>query len=184
VVKLSTAYDIFGDHTWMLVRHATVEDADAMATAHVRAWREAYAGIIPDDFLAALDPVARARSHRSILIEPGRITATFVAVDGAALLGFTHVGPCRDDDESGEVYAIYVHPDHWRHGAGRVLMEAALAHLTVDGPRPVRLWVLEANQPARLFYERHGFVTDGAVRVEEFASTPIAEIRYTRPAGA
>ena len=168
----------------MLVRHATVEDADALALVHVHAWQKAYAGIVPDHHLAALDPVARARWRRSMLAEPDRVTATFVAVDGDAVLGFTDVGPCPDNDTAGTVYAIYVHPDHWRRGVGRVLMETALAHLTTDGPRPVRLWVFEANQPARRFYERHGFVADGAVQVEEFASRALTEVRYTRPAGA
>jgi len=168
----------------MLVRHATVSDADAVTLAQVRAWQKAYAGIISDGYLAALDPVARAQWRRSILTEPERVTATFVAVDGDAVVGYTDVGPSQEGQEAGEIYAIYVHPDHWRRGAGGVLMRAALDHLTADGPRPVRLWVIEANQPARRFYERHGFVTDGAVRVEEFASTPITEVRYTRPAGA
>src|SRR5205814_6909502 len=102
----------------MLVRHATVGDADAVALAQVRAWQKAYAGIISDGYLAALDPVARARWRRSILTEPERVTATFVAVDGDAVVGYTDVGPCQEGQEAGEIYAIYVHPDHWRRGAG------------------------------------------------------------------
>jgi GNAT superfamily N-acetyltransferase len=61
------------------------------------------------------------------------------------------------------VYAIYVDPEHWSTGAGRALMTAALDYLTASGPRPVRLWALDGNERARRFYERCGFVADGAV---------------------
>ena len=44
------------------IRRATVDDADAIATVHIASWRGAYAGIVPDAFLASLDVAARAES--------------------------------------------------------------------------------------------------------------------------
>lgn len=41
------------------------------------------------------------------------------------------------------------------------------------------LWTLEGNAPARRFYERRGFVTDGAQKVFDVPGQPI-EIRYRR----
>jgi len=44
----------------------------------------------------------------------------------------------------------------------------------------VTLWVLEPNQRARMFYERHGFADDGG-RQTSGAGWP-AELRMTRAA--
>ena len=169
----------------MLVRQATVDDADGVALAQVRAWQVAYHGIVPAQLLAGLDPSARAQRRRALITDRPERTATLVVTDGDtddnAVLGFADIGPDGDEPAMGQVYAIYVHPDHWRRGAGRVLMDAALAHLAAEGLRPVRLWVFEANDPARRFYERCGFTLDGGVCTEEFGGVPLAEVRYRRP---
>jgi ribosomal protein S18 acetylase RimI-like enzyme len=62
----------------------------------------------------------------------------------------------------GEVYAIYADPPYWRTGVGHALMAAGVAALAEAGRGPIRLWVLDANDRARRFYERYGFVLDGA----------------------
>ncbi|SMC44032.1 GNAT family N-acetyltransferase [Rhizobium sp. RU36D] len=55
---------------------------------------------------------------------------------------------------------LYVAPDHARRGIGAELLKAAMAETT-----ELRLWSFQKNQPARNFYERHGFrsllFTDG-----------------------
>jgi ribosomal protein S18 acetylase RimI-like enzyme len=150
------------------VREATVDDAGSSGLVHVRSWQAAYAGIVPDDVLAALDPVQRAAGHRRRIADRDRPGVLLVAERDGAVVGFVEFGPYGlygdgdGDETTGEVYAIYVHPDHWGQGAGRALMEAAVDRLGADGRRPVRLWVFDANEPTRRFYERCGFVADGA----------------------
>jgi RimJ/RimL family protein N-acetyltransferase len=145
------------------VRPAVVDDADAIALVHARSWQAAYRGFMPDELLDSLDVAARARRERERLerLPPG--VAVFVAIDPTGqTVGFAQVGDYEDGDGSGQVYAIYVDPEHWGTGAGRALMAAALDFLTADRPRPVRLWALDGNERARRFYERCGFVADGA----------------------
>ena len=99
--------------------------------------------------------------------------------------GFVNCGPYRIDQDSarrdrlqgGEIYAIYVDPQHWGTGAGRALMAAALSHLAGEGLSPVRLWVLADNHRARRFYERHGFTADGTTKPYGHG---VDEIRMTR----
>ena len=54
---------------------------------------------------------------------------TLVAIDGDKIMGYVHFGPYRDGDALdlaiGEVVAIYVDPDQWGTGTGRLLMDAA-----------------------------------------------------------
>jgi ribosomal protein S18 acetylase RimI-like enzyme len=176
------------------VRPATADDAEATALAHVRSWQAAYAGIVPDDILAGLDPAAMADRHRGWLPRTDGGRAALVVERDGAVVGFAAIGHYRGpehdsepDPTAGEVFAIYVHPTHWRAGAGRALMEAAVAKLTADRPRPVRLWVFDANESARLFYQRCGFAADGAagrfpITGAGGTSVDLPIVRYTRPA--
>jgi GNAT superfamily N-acetyltransferase len=48
---------------------------------------------------------------------------------------------------------LYVHPDSWRRGIGRQLLEFA----RVLSPEHLWLYTLQVNQGAMKFYERNGF---------------------------
>jgi GNAT superfamily N-acetyltransferase len=169
------------------VRPATAADVPGIAEVHVRAWQRAYAGIVPADHLDSLDVSVRAE-QLARRFGPDAVAGTVptLIATGAdsAVLGFVNAGPYREDDVPadgpgwGEIYAIYVHPDHWTRGVGRALFDAALA--TLDADRTVALWVLEANANARRFYEAMGFTPDGATSVFEVAGAVIPEVRYRR----
>ena len=177
------------------VRRATLDDAAGIALVHVRSWQATYAGHVPQEALDEMDPVARTETVRRWL-EPGRRGTTLVAVQpSGAVIGFANFGPCAqavDDDSLGEVYAIYLHPDHLGTGAGYALMTAALRELATQGRHEVRLWVFSANERARRFYERVGFAVDGETsvfRLERGGNPPVElhEVRYVfdgRPAVA
>jgi GNAT superfamily N-acetyltransferase len=178
------------------IRTATIEDAEAVARLHVRAWQRAYAGIMPADFLTGLDPADWARRRRAGFDSPlAKIFTTLVAVadetppahDASPIVGFTTVGPYRENQQLdhldravGEILAMYVDPVSWGAGVGRALMAAALAELTGRrGFAEVRLWVLAENAQARRFYERAGLVPDGhrsTYQVKDGHLVP--EIRY------
>lgn len=171
------------------IRPATIQDADPIARVRVDTWRDAYAGLMPADFLAALDPVPRAALLRERLAEPGPF-ANVVAVRDGEVVGFVTLGPYRDDEGMdatvGEVLAIYVHPRHQGLGAGRALMDAAVAELAAREAGEVRLWVLESNAASRRFYERYGLVPDGVrqmFRIERPGGSPVdlPEVRYAMP---
>lgn len=155
------------------VRPALVSDAEPIARVHVRSWQQAYRGMVPDDYLDALSPTGRAQRLREMLsVEDGPFRTLVVCPDdngqAGEARGFAHIGPYREqgseeiDDKVGEVLAIYVDPAWQGQGAGRALMDAAVAWQAARGRDEVRLWVLDANWKARRFYERYGFVADGA----------------------
>lgn len=177
------------------VRPAALADAERVVRVHVRTWQRAYAGIVPDSVLAALDDQIEQRIRRTRhrwSAPEGSAFSTLVATDADGLIGFATFGPYRldggpdgqVDPAVGEVLAIYVDPDHQGRGAGRALMDAAVARLRDTGVDQVRLWVLEDNAPSRRFYERYGFAADGArhfFRVEQPDGEPVdlPEVRYT-----
>jgi len=142
-------------HPTFHLRPATEADAANLAQVHVQAWREAYAGMIPDAVLAALNPAQRAAMWRDSL---ARGTVVHLAERHATLVGFGTGRPQSDASlpYSGEIAAIYVLRCAQRFGIGRALMAAVARDLLAQGHAGATLWVLEANSPARRFYAALG----------------------------
>lgn len=164
------------------VRTATPVDAPAIAQVHVRSWQSAYAGIVPADFLDALDTDVRTEAWKQWLADgPADDVITWVADAGADLVGFATVGPARDNDArraEREIYSIYLAPDVWGSGVARELMRTVV---DASGTRtPLSLWVLADNERARRFYRRHGFVPDGAEKKRSLGEADLVEVRYRR----
>lgn len=165
----------------VVVRPATRDDADEIARVHIASWRQAYSGVVPDDYLAQLDASTRAEAWRSLLDDAARGMWVWVAVEDDHVLGFASLGASRDEDadrSTMEIYTIYLEPAAWGRGVARELMRTVLA--TVPEGASVTLWALDANDRARHFHRRHGFAPDGVDRVEEIGGRPLREIRYRR----
>jgi GNAT superfamily N-acetyltransferase len=173
----------------MDVRPAVVDDAGAIASIQVRGWRAAYRGIVADDFLDAMSIDERATRWQGIVDGTTSDAAadgapvrsrTLVAEADGSVVGFASRGPDRDElgTSVGEVWAIYVDPDRWRGGAGRLLLDASATHLRSEGYDRAVLWVLEHNAPARAFYEQCGWVFDGSQRNFPLGGRDVSEVRY------
>lgn len=122
----------------------------------MQAWRETYAGFIPDDVLARLDPEQRANMWRDNMTNNRR--AVFVSEIDGDIVGFGACGLQRDASlpYRVEIAALYVLRRAQRHGIGRGLMVAMARELMAQGDASASLWVMEENAPARAFYERLG----------------------------
>jgi hypothetical protein len=149
------------------LRVARPTDAVAIGAVHVAAWRSAYPGILPDDYLARMSVARQAAHYEGAIRGPGGV---FVAVASGTdvplgspprIVGFTSAGRGRGrliigrGLGEGEVETLYV-LDDWRdRGVGRRLLRTAAGHLAEAGCRSLYLWVLRDN-PARWFYQRLG----------------------------
>jgi L-amino acid N-acyltransferase YncA len=145
----------------MLIEPATAADARAIAQIHVDAWRAAYAGIVPDDYLASLS-VDERESMWQKAIEAGE-PDLLVALRDDHVIGWVSFGAARGKDAAarvGELWAIYLDPHHIATGAGHALWSAARARLAERGFDSVILWVLAGNGRAIRFYERVGFLLE------------------------
>lgn len=164
------------------IRPATVEDASSIAQVHAVSWREAYAGVISADYLAGLDVNGKAEQWRGVLaLLPRPDASLWVAQRGEQIVGFAHLAPSRDEDaerSTMEIHAIYLEPRAWGQGVARELIRTVLAAVPADSP--VTLWVLAANERARHFYRRNGFVADGVERLEQIGDETYTEVRYRR----
>lgn len=164
-----------------VVRLATESDAGSIGDVHVRSWRAAYAGILPQPILDGLSVERRTAYWRDAIRNTTNDPKWVVERDGR-ILGFAATGPARDDDlppQSGEVYAIYVDPDAWSSGLGRALFAAVVDDLAHRDFGDLVLWVLTNNERGRRFYEAAGWRPDGKVRILDFGGTSIEEMRYS-----
>jgi GNAT superfamily N-acetyltransferase len=164
------------------VEAARSEDAAGIAQVHGRTWHVAYAHVFPADGLerltAAEAQARRAQFWRETIERGDDRSHTLVRRDADVVAGFASLGPAREDDSVGELYAIYVLPEMWGLGIGQALMAEALDRLRSDGFAEAILWVLEDNPRTRSFYERSGWSADGGVKDEEWMGTLAREIRY------
>ena len=165
------------------VRDMTVDDCAAVADIRVRGWRWAYAGMIPQAYLDAMDVDEDAERRRARLAAGGGPVNLVAGAPDAAVTGWACYGPCRDGSGrpgSGELYALYVHPDRIGTGTGRALLTEVTARARADGFAAMSLWVLKENTRARRFYERAGFRPDGAEEAFDTGGAMVPEVRYVR----
>ncbi|WWQ67589.1 GNAT family N-acetyltransferase [Streptomyces sp. Q6] len=165
--------------TPVLLRPMTLDDCAAVAEVRVRGWRFAYAGLMPRAYLDAMSADRDAERRRELF---GR-SEEYVAERAGRVIGWGCHGPCRDTDVppgEGELYALYVDPAQLSTGVGRALLETCLAGSLAAGRPVMRLWVVEGNARARRFYERAGFVADGAREPYEVGGASVPELRYRR----
>jgi ribosomal protein S18 acetylase RimI-like enzyme len=159
-----------------LVRPARRDDAADLARVHIASWQQAYRHVFPADFLSGLDVVGRTeRFRRSIEANADLL----VAEEEGRVVGFCVSGPA-DDEGWGEVYAIYVHPEHWGRGFGHELITAAENRLALSGYDRVLLWVIDDHPQARSFYERQGWTLGKPIRIEEIGGVQVTLVRYEK----
>jgi len=166
----------------MIIRSARPEDALRIATIHVDAWRAAYRGIIPDEYLRSLSIEKRHALWQKDL-EAGH-PFTWVAEDGDSVLGWISAAASRDTDatrSTGEIWAVYIDPNHWGEGVGRALCDAAEQELRRQGFTEATLWVLKDNQRALRFYLSNGFVRDTCEdRITQRGGKELREVRLRK----
>lgn len=158
---------------------ASSTDCRAVAQIHVDAWRVAYDGIVPPEYLAALSVDQREAMWRTA-VERGT-PKVLVARTNEDVVGWIAYGRSRDvgsDPDVGEIWAIYAAPTSWSTGVGRALWEAARRDLQEQGYRSVTLWVIRDNARAIRFYERGGFAIEADSAKEfELGGAQITELR-------
>lgn len=170
-----------------MARPAQLEDAGAIARAHVDAWRTTYLGLLPPDFLASLSEEHYGERWRRVIGDGW--SRVFVAEEEGEVVGFASGGRERAGENgfAGELYAIYVVKGAQGRGHGRELVRAVAGALREMKLSDMIVWALRDNAPARGFYERLGGVyvrsqpiTIGNATLEEvsYGWRKLEDIRY------
>lgn len=136
------------------VRPGRLSDAKALADVFEQSWRHAYVGIVPPLQLDSLI-LRRGRRWWSSAIRSGDLI--LVLEVAGKICGYASCGPARQRTRyQGEIYEIYLAPDHQGLGFGELLFEACrneLDRLRLNG---LVVWALAENDTANAFYWRRG----------------------------
>lgn len=161
----------------LVIRRAGMQDAAQIARVFVQSWREAYRGIIPQDYLDQLSQASHERQWRRCFATGGW---AFVAEWEQRIVGIASGGLSRVRREiTGEIYVLYVLRSCHGRGIGRALFDACHYELARCGHRGLMIWVL-ADNPARGFYERLGGKLAGEAQVA-IGGARLREVSYAWP---
>ena len=170
------------------LRRATAADAEAVAALHVASWRSAYRGLLADAYLdGAIAPERHAFWARRL--SGGDGSETILACSGAAILGFGCFVLDADPLWGTLVDNLHADPARRGHGIGRRLLagiarQACAAEAGPAAARPVHLFCLAGNAPARGFYERLGGGIVERLEADEPDGRRHAVVRYAWDAPA
>jgi len=157
---------------------ATPHQADHLGYVHAKSWHAAYTGIVPQELLEKFTPEKRSEVFKKIM--PTRPEEYYVAYLNESPIGIMIIGTTLDEDtkpNTGEIMALYVLPEYWGRKYGKALMDFGVNRLYKLLCKDITLWVLERNIRARRFYEKYGFIAEGATRAITIG-TPLTEVRY------
>lgn len=145
----------------MRVRPATATDVPAIAQVAVDAYRSAFSSILEPEALALRDSAFFAG-----LFAPD-LASLHVAVADGRVVGFSKVTATHLD-------MLFIAPAAQGRGAGRALLIAA------EASGVCTLECFRDNQPARRFYEHHGWRLTRSYE-RDFVGKPRAFVFYEKP---
>jgi ribosomal protein S18 acetylase RimI-like enzyme len=158
------------------IRHARPGDAEAIAKVHDASWRDAYRGVIPAVELERM--IARRGPqwwHSAIIKGTGLLVLDF----DKTIVGYATYGRNRVPSMpySGEIFEIYLMPEHQGLGFGRDLFKAARRELAEHGYLSTIVWALADNEKALAFYRRLGGLSIRRAE-ERFGSDMLTRVAF------
>lgn len=164
----------------MAIRPATWADLEHLVSIKGSAWCARYVGLVPDEIIQSPGSLVYWRKELAAMLDGSHADVTvWLAEVEAAPVGYCAAGDYPGDLQTGWVRALYVRAGQFDRGIGSTLLDAALAGCRDRGKTVATLWVLEANAPARAFYERRRFRPTGERKVIDIGA-PVPEVRYAR----
>jgi GNAT superfamily N-acetyltransferase len=135
------------------IRPAREEDARAVAEIWRLGWHDGHDGLVPQELVDVRTP----ESFRERAAD--RVADTTVATVDGVVAGFVMV-------VEDEVEQVYVSGAHRGTGVAPALIAEAERHVRANGHEKAWLAVVEGNARARAFYERSGWIDEGAFDYE------------------
>jgi GNAT superfamily N-acetyltransferase len=157
-------------------------DATGVATIQVECWKKAYAGIIPEKYLSSLDISTKAKSWEGG-VNLNADVVRLIALEKNLPLGF--VAGLENRSSSiypnihCEAWSIYVHPDHWKKGIGKVLLDGFIEEMKKLGNKSMLIWALEENLNARAFYEAMGGLLLSQKQTVNYGGKDLVAVAYS-----
>ncbi len=143
----------------MIIRRATIDDAAALAEFGRRTFIDAFGAQNEPADVEAYCAKSYGVAQQTREISEG---ITLLAEERSAIVAFAQVHRSQSPFGDVELGRFYVDRDHHGRGLARELMDAVLTAARTIGGRKLWLSVWEHNPRAIRFYEKYGFLDEGA----------------------
>ncbi len=163
-----------------MIRAAKAADIPDLARVHVDAWRQTYAGQVPEALLAPDRLAWRAAMWTAILAGGEGPYLALVATDDAGALAALGLFMPATEAPAGwdhEIRSLYLLRHVQRRGIGAAMLAQGRAWVRARGGRNLMAWALAANAGAQEFYRATGAV-EIARRVVPAGTASLAEIGF------
>lgn len=155
------------------IRLALPDDAFQMAEISSLSWEAAYKDIIPMEFineqnatrLALFKRIITADNDKQYIIECDSKAVGIMCVAPPQVENIKTEMDTGIDDSFWELHGIYLHPDYFHQGIGTTALEFAFNKAKENRVKNMIVWVFAENLSTIKFYEKCGFVADGATKL-------------------
>tara|TARA_B100000508_G_scaffold137542_2_gene132264 strand:+ start:658 stop:1200 length:543 start_codon:yes stop_codon:yes gene_type:complete len=140
---------------------ATSAHVPDLARIHLASKLPAEKGIVDPEYLASFSQeIYEEKWTRFLQAEDAQ---QYMLFDEGVAVGLISFGKLRTAPSgtskirplySSEIYAIYIHPDHFQKGYGKALFKKAVQKLREEKHKSLCLWALEKNKNAGAFYSQ------------------------------
>jgi len=157
----------------MLIRHATLADAERMGFINAASWRTTYTGLIDERTFEKMTPEVMVAKWTRIITNYTKTSSfSFVAEVDGEVVGYVSCGPNRHTTQSQfewELLALYLLKEHQSKGFGKALFCEAVNEMKRLHVKSMILYVLSSNMPSRKFYEsfKPDFTGSAKVMIDE-----------------
>ena len=149
--KINTAFPSQRGHR-RIIRQASDEDLESIASVCADGWLETYRGLVPDDFLdrSLTDYLYTKYQEKLHSTTPGQYS--FVLEEGEKILGFAQIDLDENEKTGSLLDSLYVTREARGSGVGTQLLSKT-AQLVITEASSARLYllVLQASDKAQRF---------------------------------
>lgn len=149
----------------MIIRSASLLDAEGISKVHVDSWRTTYENIVPKEYLDNLSYSQRTELWKRNIGDK----KNFVIVaenNGGQIIGFADAWKRENnnEDHSIDLTSIYLLESYQGKGVGKMLLKELFEYFKSAGYKKVFVEVLEENN-TRLFYEHYGAILVDTIQI-------------------
>jgi len=161
-------------------RRATLDDVAFLAET-VRQGFEGYAAFSPRGWTPPASETEAVGIRERLALPDAWCVIAHDGPDVAGHVAFT-AGRERDGERAlipglAHLWMLFIREPWWGSGLAGLLHGIAIAEATAQGYEAMRLFTPAGQGRARAFYEREGWKTDGAERVEPMLALALVEYR-------
>ena len=141
-----------------MIRNAELKDAESISLIIVKAWQNAYRGIINPDFPRSMT------TDKFVSIMTDNITnkkeKVFVYEEENIIKGFVS-GKLIHDKYDCETVGLYISPEYQQQGIGKMLLDEIKNYFKNKNCKTMIIWTLQDAENNSFYKKQNGKISEG-----------------------